>query len=131
MNSKILVLDWVVRGVVREQFTFTSFPCRMPSSSPTLELQLQRVASAVQLHFAELPNRFAYVYRRHQGQAWECIAHRACSPCLDRKPLPSNTHVEYVVCYCDANGTITATTSVAHAYPNVLSPNSSRAHLRS
>ena len=80
--------------------------------TPSAELRLHLVPAGCRLDFARIPGRFAYVYRRQHHRAWECIAHNACSPHLDRTP-PSSANLEYVVCYCDAAGNITDATQVA------------------
>lgn len=88
----------------------------------TTDLQLHQVPAGCRLDFPRLPNRFAYVYRRQGNQPWKCIAHNACSPHLDRAVPATREAVEYVVCYCDAAGTITAATTIAQAHPAALLP---------
>lgn len=66
-----------------------------------------------------MPGYFAYVYRRQGQQPWQCVARNACNPYFDRHPVPTGLRPEYIVCYCDAAGTIQASS------PIVASPVSS------
>ncbi|SHL03264.1 hypothetical protein [Hymenobacter psychrotolerans] len=102
----------------------------MPSSALT-ELRLHLVPAGCRLDFPRLPRQFAYIYRRHHNLAWECIAHNACSPHLDRNP-PTGALVEYKVCYCDAAGTITASSPVVQiqTHPTGMPTNSTLLGLR-
>ncbi|GGF26844.1 hypothetical protein [Hymenobacter cavernae] len=84
-------------------------------TSFTPELKLHHVPAGRRLDFTTQPGRFAYVYRRRDYQEWQCVARNACSPYLDVTFIPADTLTEYVVCYCDAGGNITATTPIVHA----------------
>ncbi|MBO0359157.1 hypothetical protein J0X19_14445 [Hymenobacter sp. BT186] len=75
------------------------------------------VSAGRRLDFEMMPGYFAYVYRRQPQQAWQCVARNACSPYFDHAPSMSGLQPEYVVCYCDAAGTIKAS-SVVVATPN-------------
>ncbi|QNH63652.1 hypothetical protein [Hymenobacter sediminicola] len=84
-------------------------------------LHLHLVPAGCRLDFPRLHGRFAYIYRRQHGANWECIAHNACSPHLDRNP-PMGSTIEYKVCYCDSAGTIIASSSVVpiQVHPAVI-----------
>jgi hypothetical protein len=81
----------------------------------TIILKLHQVLAGRRLDFSITPGRFAYVYRRRDYQEWLCVARNACSPYLDTTPCPAGTVLEYVVCYCNAGGDITATTPIVQA----------------
>ncbi|MCA8829512.1 hypothetical protein [Hymenobacter pini] len=87
----------------------------MLSSSSITQLLLHRIPAGNRLDFSPQPGLFAYVYRRHGLQCWQCVAHNACSPFIDRMPPASNEPLEYVVCFCDAQGSIRAATALAQA----------------
>ena len=93
----------------------------MPHSTPTptAALHLHLVPAGHRLDFQAMPGYFAYIYRRQGQQPWQCVARNACSPYFDQHPLLVGSRPEYVVCYCDAAGTIQA------ASPIVASPASS------
>ncbi|RPD47863.1 hypothetical protein DNI29_10525 [Hymenobacter sediminis] len=87
----------------------------------SLDLQLHLVPAGCRLDFSRMPGLFAYVYRRQTNQPWLCIAHNACSPHIDRAVPAGTGLIEYVVCYCDAAGNITATTPIVQT-PAVPQP---------
>jgi hypothetical protein len=92
-----------------------------PTQGPTAALQLHIVPAGRRLDFDSVPSCFAYVYRRQHQQDWQCVARNACSPFFDRTPIAKDSQPEYVVCYCDAAGTIKAATSIA-AVPAAATP---------
>lgn len=75
------------------------------------------VSAGRRLDFELMPGCFAYLYRRQPQQAWQCVARNACSPYFDHAPSLSGLPLEYVVCYCDAAGTIKASRTLVAA-PN-------------
>lgn len=75
------------------------------------------VSAGRRLDFEVMPGYFAYIYRRQPQQAWQCVARNACSPYFDHTPSSSGSQPEYVVCYCDAAGTVKASNAVV-ATPN-------------
>jgi hypothetical protein len=88
-----------------------------PTYQSSAALQLHLVPAGRRLDFEILPGYFAYVYRRHNQKAWQCVARNACSPYFDHSAAPAHAQPEYVVCYCDAAGTIKAATSIVAAPP--------------
>lgn len=86
----------------------------------SFSLHLHHVPAGCRLDFPPLPGCFAYVYRRCRQRAWQCVAHNACSPHIDRFAPPLDAQPEYVVCYCDAAGTIVAATPIAQTHPHSL-----------
>ena len=80
-----------------------------------LTLKLHQVPAGRRLDFITTPGRFAYVYRRQDYQQWQCVARNACSPYFDSAAVPAGIVLEYVVCYCDAGGDITATSPIVQA----------------
>ncbi|QIX61728.1 hypothetical protein HER32_11285 [Hymenobacter sp. BT18] len=77
---------------------------------PTLYL----VPAGRRLDFPTPSGHYADVYRRIGNQPWECVAHHACSPYLDRPPL--DTNAEYYIQYRDAqNGLVSCSTVVTSA----------------
>jgi hypothetical protein len=101
----------------------SSYP---PVATPAAALQLHLVPAGRRLDFEILPNYFAYVYRRQNQNEWQCVARNACSPYFDHSPVPATSQPEYMVCYCDAAGTIKAATAIA-ATPPATFPTSHRA----
>ncbi|HEX8426889.1 hypothetical protein [Hymenobacter sp.] len=89
---------------------------------PSASLQLHLVPAGRRLDFDMVPSCFAYVYRRQHQHAWQCVARNACSPYFDRSSLSDDSQPEYVVCYCDAAGTIKAATSIAATPPVAATP---------
>jgi hypothetical protein len=89
----------------------------LPSS---LFLQLHLVPAGRRLDFEAPAGHYAYIYRRCQGQEWECVAQNARSPFLDLSPLDAKAVPEYMVRYRNANGATTANSSVVCADPAQL-----------
>ncbi|UPL47668.1 hypothetical protein [Hymenobacter sublimis] len=92
----------------------------MTVPTATIDLQLHLVPAGCRLDFPRQAGRFAYVYRRQANQEWKCIAHNACSPHIDRTVPTGSGRIDYLVCYCDAAGTITEATPVVQTYPAPL-----------
>ncbi|GAB3835959.1 hypothetical protein GCM10028821_33550 [Hymenobacter jeollabukensis] len=88
------------------------------------------VPAGRRLDFAQLPGHYAYVYRRDRNGPWECIAHNASSPFIDRTPLPPGAPTEYQLIYHDATGRDTAATGIVQALPAQLPPATSLLGLR-
>jgi hypothetical protein len=70
------------------------------------------VSAGHRLDFEMLPGYFAYIYRRQPQQDWQCVARNACSPYFDHAINLTGLQFEYVVCYCDAAGTIKASKTI-------------------
>ncbi|OON66458.1 hypothetical protein [Hymenobacter sp. CRA2] len=90
----------------------------MVTASPSAAVQLHLVPAGRRLDFPVAPGQYAYVFRRAPHEPWQCVAHNACSPYLDRSP--ANGVIEYMVHYRDAAGTLVTTTAVVRANPALL-----------
>ncbi|WP_022824478.1 hypothetical protein [Hymenobacter norwichensis] len=86
-------------------------------TSTTASVSTHAVSAGHRLDFEMLPGYFAYIYRRQPQQAWQCVARNACSPYFDHTAGRAGLQPEYVVCYCDAAGTVKASRAVS-ATPN-------------
>ncbi|UYZ59542.1 hypothetical protein [Hymenobacter latericus] len=84
---------------------------------PASAIQLHLVPAGRRLDFNVSPGNYAYVYRRCRNQEWQCVAHNACSPYLDKAPIEPSAAPEYMVHYRNADGTVTAATDVVRADP--------------
>ncbi|RAK70578.1 hypothetical protein [Hymenobacter edaphi] len=102
----------------------------MPTSTLSSSLQLHIVPAGRRLDFAQVPGHYAYIYRRSRSAPWECIAHNARSPFIDRCPLPPGALTEYVLVYHDAAGRVTAATGILQAMPAQLPPAASLLEVR-
>lgn len=96
--------------------TTLSFPTPVATHA-SHALQLHLVPAGRRLDFDIPAGHFAYVYRRLPRQAWQCIAHNACSPLLDRHPLPAGVAPEYQVRFRNAAGELVSSSAVVQAAP--------------
>ncbi|MBG8553126.1 hypothetical protein [Hymenobacter guriensis] len=82
---------------------------------------LYLVPAGHRLDFPTPPGYYADVYRQLGAQTWECIAHHACSPFLDRTALGSNP--SYYVQYRDKLGALAGRTALVRTAPEALPSN--------